>query len=313
MDFDIILLKYDTSGSLLLNKTWSKPENEVAYDLVIDNDDNVYLSGYTESVGKGRKDMLIIKYRSSGYMVWNKTWGKEYDDIATSVDLISEDTICIAGYSKENEHNYCSFRIAGFKSDGKLEWDNHWALNEGLNKKINDIAIDNSKNIYIAGSYENRYENCKSDMILMKTYEDKKESWEIKCNNENSAWGEAITLDKYGNIYIAGHTKKEYNIDYDIVVLKYDNSGINQWSSVWSKKGKDYCYGIITNSKDIYIVGSTNSKGEGDYDVLLIKNPPVNKEPIDIFLINIYFILGIVCICIIGFSLFKLIKLRKLK
>ncbi|NVM31326.1 MAG: hypothetical protein HWN65_20980 [Candidatus Helarchaeota archaeon] len=77
---DIFIRKYNSSGSLIWNRTWGGSEDDVGWGIGVDGNNDIYLSGYTSSFGAGQSDILFLKYDSEGNQIWNYTWGNSYDD-----------------------------------------------------------------------------------------------------------------------------------------------------------------------------------------------------------------------------------------
>ena len=72
---DILLSKYDVNGHEKWVKTWGGSNDDRGYDIFIDASDNIYIVGYTKSMGDLDGDIVIIKFDTSGNEIFNKTWG----------------------------------------------------------------------------------------------------------------------------------------------------------------------------------------------------------------------------------------------
>ncbi|MHA1252851.1 MAG: hypothetical protein ACTSRP_22885 [Candidatus Helarchaeota archaeon] len=72
---DAFIVKYNTSGYQQWNATWGGLALDTYEDIVIDKNDNIYITGFTYSFGAGLSDVLLVKYDINGHLLWNKTWG----------------------------------------------------------------------------------------------------------------------------------------------------------------------------------------------------------------------------------------------
>ncbi|GAI21421.1 unnamed protein product, partial [marine sediment metagenome] len=72
--FDVVLLKYNSSGNLQWSKIWGGPNNDTGDGIALDNLGNIYITGAT-SYETNLDDVFLLKYDSSGNLLWNKTWG----------------------------------------------------------------------------------------------------------------------------------------------------------------------------------------------------------------------------------------------
>jgi len=105
---DMFVVKYDASGNVL----WSKSEGEIyddnAFSVSTDALGNLYVAGEfhlypitfgsTTLTNAGTYDMFIVKYDSTGNVLWAKSAGGSYDDWAYSVATNALGNISVVGY-----------------------------------------------------------------------------------------------------------------------------------------------------------------------------------------------------------------------
>jgi hypothetical protein len=68
---DIILVKYNSSGTKQWTKQLGTSSNDVGNGVTTDSSDNIYVTGYTEgdldgNTNLGQKDIFLVKYNSDG-------------------------------------------------------------------------------------------------------------------------------------------------------------------------------------------------------------------------------------------------------
>ena len=93
-----------------------------------------------------------------------------------------------------------------------------------------------------------------------------------------------MTVDSSGNIYVTGYTtggldNNTYLGNIDIFLVKYDSSGVKQWTRQLGTSNSDAGTGVTVDSSDnIYVTGSTkggldgNSNATGSsWDYFLVK------------------------------------------
>jgi len=113
---DMCLVKYNSSGTQLWNRTWGGGNPERCNAIILDSLDNIYIAGGTSSFGQGYfnmptriDDMTIVKYNSLGTQQWNCTWGSSDRDTCSEVALDSSNNIYLMGYMDcdlEPDYNY---------------------------------------------------------------------------------------------------------------------------------------------------------------------------------------------------------------
>ncbi len=89
----MLLLKYNSSGNLLWNRTWRDSYSDVGYGIVLDVSGNAIITGYT------RSDAFIFKYNSSGDLLLNKTSGVWDHDEGHGIVLDASGNAIITGYT----------------------------------------------------------------------------------------------------------------------------------------------------------------------------------------------------------------------
>ncbi|MEE9379484.1 MAG: SBBP repeat-containing protein [Candidatus Lokiarchaeia archaeon] len=94
---DLLLLKYGSSGNLLWNTTWGGDGEEWIYDVLVDRNDHVWITGSTFSFGVSSKEAFIIKFDYAGNILWNTTWGYDANDIGRALNMDVSNNILMGG------------------------------------------------------------------------------------------------------------------------------------------------------------------------------------------------------------------------
>jgi len=129
---DFWLVKTDSTGELMWNKTYGAPFFDVAYAVQQTSDGGCIVAGSTNSLGSGSEDFWVIKTDPDGGMQWNKTYGGLYDEVAYSVQQTSDEGYIIAGTTY-------SFGTS---------WDpDFWLIRLGERRLVTDIDGDGTVNI----------------------------------------------------------------------------------------------------------------------------------------------------------------------
>ena len=83
-DQDQILVKWDTDGNYIWNKTWGGTEMEKG-EAVWGYQDMIFTCGSTHSWGADVYDSVITKWDENGNQIWNMTWGGSDSDSTESI------------------------------------------------------------------------------------------------------------------------------------------------------------------------------------------------------------------------------------
>ncbi|MHA1341744.1 MAG: SBBP repeat-containing protein, partial [Promethearchaeota archaeon] len=279
-DEDVCLLKYNSNGSLLWNTTWGGASYEEGKGIAVDSNNNIFITGYTDSYGAGYRDVFLLMYNSNGSLLWNTTWGGAGEDEGLGIAVDSNNNIFITGYTDSYGAGSYDAVLLKYDSNGNLLWDTTWggaSYEEGKG-----IAVDSNNNIYITG-YTDSYGAGYYDAILLKYNSNGSLLWNTTWGGAGEDEGLGIAVDFNNNIYITGVTNSYGAGYYDAILLKYNFNGNLLWNMTWGSAGDDEGLGIAVDfNNNIYITGVTNSYGAGGYDILLLKyNNPINPPILD--------------------------------
>ena len=98
--------------------------------------------------------------------------------------------------------------------------------------------------------------------------------WIKLLGGTSSDTGTGIAVDSSGNVYVTGHTGSQGAGGNDILIAKYNTSGVTQWLRTLGGTGTDAGTGIaVDSSGNVYVTGYTGSQGAGGYDILIAKLP----------------------------------------
>jgi len=153
---DYLLMKLDTDGTLLWEKTFSNGDEDVLTNVVQNDDESLLLCGYSPLISKvttgkiGRKkgaegldDYLVLKTDKNGEELWKKTVGSNSKDVLSKAIETRDGGYLLAGTSSQIlSSDGTSEGRGGKNSLGGLQGNNQKvqdATNE-INNTINDTT-----------------------------------------------------------------------------------------------------------------------------------------------------------------------------
>jgi hypothetical protein len=116
---DYLLIKTDSSGNMLWNKTYGGEKRDYAYSLVETADGGFALGGYS---GHLDSKFLLVKTDAFGNMEWNKTYGGEGKDRAYSLIETSDEGFVLAGRTTSFGVDSIVFYLVKTDVNGNLQW-----------------------------------------------------------------------------------------------------------------------------------------------------------------------------------------------
>jgi hypothetical protein len=152
---DMMLLRFDTNGNYVWNKTWGTSSTEWGRGVCIRSADEIYV------VGERSASFLIItnKYNSSGDLLWSSTWTASGYPAPEDITFDDEGSAYIVGQCNED------LLLLKYNSTGSYMWNK--TLGFGTNAEWGyGITIDDQRNIYLTGTTGDGFQQ--SDLWTLK-------------------------------------------------------------------------------------------------------------------------------------------------
>ncbi len=238
----IFLAKFDPSGGLQWQRIWGGSLGDEAAGIAVDPSGNSYMTGYTRSFGRGNdcsghacNDLILLKFDSSGSLVWQRTWGSNSSEQGYGVAVDSSGNIFAVGNA------YGKGAVLKFDGSGSISWQ------RTLNATTGAVATDSAGNAYVAGTSD--YISDKgNDALLVKFNSAGTLQWAKTWGGTSDERARSVALDSQGNIYLTGSTGSFGAPSYNVFILKFDSSGGLLWQRTWGGGGGDEGYGITADS-----------------------------------------------------------------
>lgn len=215
--YDALTFKYSPDGELLWMKRFGNPgTGESGYVVKTDNEGNIFVAG-EKGDGSVNRDILTIKYDSSGNFVWSASYGTYSFDCATDLVCDNVGNVYVTGMSVQQGTAYTTIK---YNSIGLQQWIAIYTGPDGASA-ANSIALDSYGNIFVTGGSNSQ--NNGSDIATIKYNNNGVQQWVHRFNgtgnSEDEGW--AIRADINNNIFVVGRTA---NISHsDAIIIKYSH------------------------------------------------------------------------------------------
>ena len=114
---DFVTIKYNSVGGRIWVRRYNGPANgnDITYSMTKDSLNNIYVTGSSEGEGT-MKDIVTIKYSSSGDELWNVRFNgsSNRDDVPVAVRLDRNNNVIVSGksYSDSTENDYVTIKYS---------------------------------------------------------------------------------------------------------------------------------------------------------------------------------------------------------
>lgn len=251
-----ILIKYSASGEMLWKKDSTEISDPYYSKSCIDPSGNicwVYIKFVNSSF-----DIFIKKYDPAGNLLWMNSYNgsENKTDQPYCITTDFQGNIIIGGTENSTSPGqigkYC---VLKYDANGNLLWNRTYAGTLGEAIKV---FADGAGNIVSAGTLQTTFPN--HEMIVIKYSPAGVQSWASRYSGRpDYLWNETFDMevDNSGSCFLTGFTEKGFPYS-DYVTLKYNSSGILQWSVFYNNSSNqvDIASDVaVDNLGNAYVTG----------------------------------------------------------
>ena len=240
------------------------------YDLT-KTPDNGYVSvGYTESYGKGKKDILIVRTDALGQVLWSRAIGGTGDDVGWSIEVAPDSGFVIGGTTNSASNGKDAGLILKTDSNGATQW----SITFG-GDSVQDVyrVINARRGGFLAVGYV-KTDTTGDDAFVAKISANGKVSWYTRCGSLGNEEAYGISEDRDNNVVITGMTtydsitnggKTGSAGNSDVFISKLSASGGLLWMKTYGTTTDDVGWDIQVDKNNYILAGwsSPNSDRDG--------------------------------------------------
>lgn len=219
--------------------------------LSVDAQGNTYVVASQRVAGNWR--YLTSKYLPDGSLAWAAAQAPAANpgELPYSVGTDAAGNVYVSG------SNYIQFITLKYDRDGNQLWERRYQVSGGLYQQPRALKVDAAGNIYVAGRSQaggTGFEHF--DYGLVKYDSNGNELWAARYNGPASLNEEFqdMAVDAAGNVYLTGSSRAS-DTRSDYATVKFDATGVQQWSARYGSGGMDQANGIVVNGDSVVVTG----------------------------------------------------------
>lgn len=282
---DAFVRKYDFNGTILWTQQFGSTLNDYVRDVAVDDEDNVYVAGYTEGPldgsNLGMLDAYVRKYDSNGNVQWTRQFGTSQTEYALGVAVEASGNVYVAGLTQGalsgmNLGNADSY-VRKYDAGGTHQWTAQFGT--ASSDRAYDVAVVGSgsgANVYVAGFAVSALPNCTpsacsnagADDAYVRKYDSKGNvQWTRQFGSTASDYARAVAVDGSGDVWIVGETKGSLagtnSGGDDVFLRRYTSAGGSPLTSQFGTSGNDSGSGLAPGGSSVYVAGVTEGQVAG--------------------------------------------------
>ena len=280
-NYDVYLLKTDSDGNLIWNKTYGGAHSDLGHSVQETSDGGYVIAGYTRSFGNKDDDVYLVRVDSEGNELWSRTYGIQgatnNNERGHSVQQTNDGGYIIAGEtnsSDRGEKDLYDVYIVKPDSEGNLIWNKTYG---GDRSDEGHSVLETSDGGYVIAGETSSFGERATDVYLIKIDSEGNEIWSRTYGDiEGYERGYSVQETSDGGYIVAGMSWPLEQQNPDFYLLKADSDGNELWSRSYTGPDSNWSWdwgrSVLETGEGGYIlIGETYSEVERDQDVLLVK------------------------------------------
>lgn len=278
-NYDLELLKYDSSGQLLWIRYYNNSTYEYAKSIAFDSTGNIIVSGITDTLGLYVKSYIILKYSPDGTLLWERIFS-DYPYAITQKFLATDKNcnIIVTG-DYDVQYPYSSSTLtAKYDKNGNFLWSREYAKGNYLVGPLS-MALDTTGNIFITSpevlfkySPDGEYTGIDSNLIHYSQCD-----YKLCIDNNQYLYTTHVMADSLGT-YIHKISTSKYNSTTGVKIWNTDFYGLyNVFFNLYSLH--------LDRFNNVYIMGNcfvTGGQGDTNYIMKYSQISGINQSQVNI-------------------------------
>lgn len=271
---DGLLIKTDTVGNVLWAKSYFDIDDERFHSVKPTSDGGYVATGYTQSVGSGSSDLLVVKTNSSGAIEWATAAGEAAPDVGNEVIETSDGGYLAVGHSfsviqlsgSGQRSGASNFYFVKLSSTGTEQWTR---LAGGFMQDEAQDVLEISDGYVATGWSESFSPGGEPDAAICEFDDSGTFVWADAYDaSDNYDEGYAIDRSGSGGYTVMGSTSESIDagISLNALAFEVDDTGDVLWAMAYGDdSGQDEFYdGIATSDGGFAMTGRTELPSSDD-------------------------------------------------
>ncbi|MBN9523365.1 SBBP repeat-containing protein [bacterium] len=261
-NWDYLTAKYDAAGNLLWTARYDAGAYDFCYDMAIDADGNVYVTGASQPGDvNAPTDYLTVKYDTDGVQQWTARYATIGGDNPWDLEVDANGDVYVTGQVQPGGA-FTPLQYLTVKydtDDGTQSWAVGYASpGSGGSAYGWDLAVDGSGNVYVTGSSQTNGMGTFPDYVTIKYNSIGVAQWTALYNGPMGGYdtAAAVGVDGSGNVYVTGSTAGYGGSSPGYLTVKYSSTGTQLWTASYPWGGGTPSAMAVDTAGNVFVVGT---------------------------------------------------------
>ncbi len=271
-DKDLCVIKTDAEGGPVWSRTYGGERTDEGWAVKELGDGSLLVAGRTESRGAGGSDFYVLKLAADGDTVWTRTFGGAEWDWAYSLCETSDGNYGIVGTTGSTSGNRDIWAVK-ITPAGAALWTQAYGSLVAADADWGWAVHPTSEGgLVIAGHYNDHAVNDAGEAWLIYTDAAGAVEWSYTYGGTSYyEHGHGLCATDDGGYLACGIKKDPATQRNDLLLIKTDGDGNEQWLQTIALASRDWAAGILAIGPGRYTVGGyTDGAGAGRFDAWLV-------------------------------------------
>lgn len=287
---DAFLALFEADGTLVAAKIFGDAGgNQYGYGVGFDPFGNVFMTGYFSSAinlggsnltGAGGADIFLAKFDPFLNHLVSKRFGDASSQYPLDLVVDGAGNVLITGYFAGGvdfggglltSAGGNDIHVAKFNNFLTHQWSARFG--DAATQNGQGIAVDGAGNVYLTGYFSgtvnfgagNLTSAGGNDIFVVRLSAGGTHQWSAKFGDASNHIGQKIAVTTAGDVYVLGHFTGTVNFGgslltsagaEDICIVKFNASGVHQWSKRFGDVSSQFGYGIDVDATGVYFAGA---------------------------------------------------------
>lgn len=273
-----MLLKLRPDGVLEWSRTIATSAYDYARDVVVGEDDTIYVAGYTsgdlDGANQGGTDVFVAAYTPDGDQSWIHQHGGPGNEECWDLGVDGSGNVFLAGRSDGSvgSGNMGGLDIVVWRFDATgLDWVRQ--LGTAVDDWGHSVGVDPTGHAFLVGYTLGSLDGANRgdrDLFVARFESDGTNPW--MRQRGDTGWDEALDaiVASTGEVYVSGRTAtgldgQTSNGGDDVFLMRWGPDGTWRWTRQWGSAGNEVTFGLAEDiDGNLYVPGNTPGTFDGE-------------------------------------------------